>query len=108
MKHRLTGITITGEWSKEDWIDFYLTLEAFEKRVGKRHSEEKVPDPKWTVLYNISSPESEKWIGTGWEFFDSEKEASEAYQRHINLDNCPTKRPFHINDRKHLGACHHI
>lgn len=67
----------------------------------------KKPDPKWTVVYNITSPESEKWVGTGWEFFDLEKEASEAYQRHVNLDNCPTKRPFHIDDRKHLGACHH-
>ena len=62
--------------------------------------------PKWTVRYNIVSPESERWIGTGWEFFDDEKDATNAYARHIDKGNTPTKRPFHTNDRIHLGACH--
>ena len=64
--------------------------------------------PKWTVRYNISSPESNRWIGNGWEFFDEEKDASRAYARIIDRGNVPTKRPFHMNDAKHLGACHKI
>lgn len=64
--------------------------------------------PKWTIRYDIVSSESGRWIGTGWEFFDLETDASRAYQRHIDLGNCPTKRPFHPNDAKHLGACHRI
>ena len=39
MELRMTGISITGEWSKEDWIDFYHTLCKFEHRVAKRHGE---------------------------------------------------------------------
>jgi len=63
--------------------------------------------PKWTVHYNIVSPESGKWVGTGWEFFDDESKSSSAYSRHIAAGNCPTKRPFHRDcDLKHLGAAH--
>ena len=51
--------------------------------------------PKWTVLYNIVSLESDRFVGTGWEFFDAEEDASDCYQRHIDVGNCPTKRPFH-------------
>ena len=39
MKFRLTGISITGEWTKNDWYDFYHSLEAFEKRCAVRHGE---------------------------------------------------------------------
>lgn len=66
-------------------------------------------NPNWTVHYNIVSPESKvsKWVGTGWEFFDTEDEALKAYQRHILLGNVPGKRPFHNGvDRQHLGAAH--
>jgi len=62
--------------------------------------------PKWTVLYNIVSAESDQWVGTGWEFFDSEEAASRCYVRHVASGNCPTKRPYHSFDREHLGAAH--
>ena len=65
-----------------------------------------MPIPRWTVRYNINSPEAGRWIGTGWEFFDEGKDASKAYARHIDCGNVPTKRPFHANDTKYLGACH--
>lgn len=62
--------------------------------------------PKWTVGYNIVSRESERWIGTGWEFFDDEQEAARCYDRHVSAGNCPFKRPYHEADFKHLGAVH--
>jgi len=63
--------------------------------------------PNWTVLYNIVSPESDKWVGTGWEFFDSERDADLCYSRQNRLGNCPTKRPYsHSVDFSHLGAAH--
>lgn len=65
--------------------------------------------PKWTVLYNIVSIESGKWIGTGWEFFDSDYDAIDCFMRHVELGNIPTKRPYDEDvDRSHLGACHRI
>ena len=61
--------------------------------------------PKWTVLYNIVSPESQEWIGTGWEFFTNEEDADRAYTRHLKLGNVPTRRPFYpLGDNRHLGA----
>ena len=36
LRARVNSIAIEGEWSKEDWIDLYRTLEAFKKRVAKR------------------------------------------------------------------------
>jgi len=63
-------------------------------------------DPKWTVLYNIVSQESKQWIGTGWEFFNSESDAQICCLRHEQLGNVPTMRLFHQNDRIHLGAAH--
>ena len=64
-------------------------------------------EPRWTVHYNIVSPESDTWIGTGWEFFDEEAQAAAAYERHSKLGNCPTKRPYYrACDAKHLGAYH--
>jgi hypothetical protein len=60
--------------------------------------------PKWTVLYNIVN--GTKWVGTGWEFFDTEDDAATAYKQKISEGHCPTKRPFHKNDNVHLGAAH--
>lgn len=63
--------------------------------------------PRWTVVSNILSPESDKWVGTCWEFFDEESQAEECYTRQIEAGNTPTKRPyFEISDRGHLGAVH--
>lgn len=64
--------------------------------------------PAWTVLYNIVSKENSKWIGTGWEFFDEESEASKCYKRHLNSNNTPIKRKYHKNDKVHLGAVHRM
>ena len=60
-------------------------------------------EPKWTVLYNITN---DPWIGTGWEFFDDEVSAKACYARQRKTGNCPTMRPYHRNDRVHLGAVH--
>ena len=62
--------------------------------------------PKWTVVYNIVSEESSRWVGTGWEFFDDDDSANRAYARHVSSGNVPTKRPFHFRDDSHLGAAH--
>ena len=60
--------------------------------------------PKWTVVCNLVSPESDSWVGTSWEFFDSEESASKCYQRHVNARDCPTKRfYFDREDRQHIG-----
>lgn len=64
--------------------------------------------PKWTVLYNIVTPGSD-WIGTGWEFFVDEVAAQQRFDHHIEIGNCPTKRPYdHACDWKHLGAAHRM
>ena len=62
--------------------------------------------PMWTVLYNIVSPENDRWVGTGWEFFDSEEDAIRAYKRHQELGNCPGCRPFHKTDINRMGSVH--
>lgn len=65
--------------------------------------------PRWTVCYNIVSPESDRWVGRGWEFFDEEAQATACYERQIKSGNCPTKRPYyHQVDYEHLGAAHHF
>ncbi len=65
------------------------------------------PSPRFTVLYNIVSPESSKWVGTGWEFFDKEEDAKKCYQRQIENGNCPCRRYFSEKpDRQHMGAAH--
>ena len=62
--------------------------------------------PGWTVCYNIASKNS-TWIGTGWEFFNSEVDADACYREQIKVGNCPTKRPYYnSSDREHLGAVH--
>jgi hypothetical protein len=62
-------------------------------------------EPRWTVNYNIVSPESDHWVGTGWEFFDEEAQATLCFERHSNAGNCPTKRPYYrASDWDHLGA----
>jgi hypothetical protein len=64
-------------------------------------------NPRWTVVTNIVSPESDRWIGTCWEFFDEETQAQHCYDRHVTIGNCPCKRPyFDKHDRPHLGAVH--
>jgi len=63
----------------------------------------KIKWPKWTVLYNIPND----WVGTGWEFYNTERAAEIAYNRHTTIGNYPCKRPFYLKcDRKHLGAAH--
>ena len=63
--------------------------------------------PRWTVTYNIVSPENGRWIGRGWEFFDEELEAMAAYERHGRAGNCATMRPFYRKtDIEHMGAAH--
>lgn len=62
--------------------------------------------PGWTVVYNIVSPEDSAWVGTGWEFFNDEVNAESCRLRHQRAGNVPTKRPYHENDGKHLGAAH--
>ena len=63
--------------------------------------------PRWTVTYNNVSPESYRWGGRGWEFFDEEKDAQTCYDRQVRVGNCPTKRPFYQRtDFEHLGAAH--
>ena len=62
--------------------------------------------PKWIVNYNIVSPENNRWIGTGWEFFDTEEEATYCYNRHLGAGNVPCKRPYYHTDGEYLGAAH--
>lgn len=59
--------------------------------------------PKWTVLTNVAHP---RWIGTCWQFFDSEDEASDCCAAQHAAGNAPTMRPFHPSDRVHMGAVH--
>lgn len=62
--------------------------------------------PKWTVVYNIVSVQSQ-FIGTGWEFFMLESNAKHCYGKQVAAGNCPTMRPFHeATDRQHMGAVH--
>ncbi len=63
--------------------------------------------PNWTVHYNIVSKESSEWIGTGWEFFHSEDDASQCCARHRAIGNVPSMRPYNDkHDHIHLGAVH--
>ncbi len=65
--------------------------------------ESELEKPKWTVRYNIPGD----WIGSGWEFFKTEKAAQTRFDELGKTDYCGTKRPYcHEVDRKHLGACH--
>lgn len=65
-----------------------------------------INNPKWTVVYNIVSPENGKWIGMGWEFFEKESDAQACSRRQEKLGNVPTTRPYHHTDRKQMGAAH--
>jgi hypothetical protein len=63
--------------------------------------------PKWTIVYNIVSPESNRWVGTGWEFFDKEEDATKCRERLTRLGNVVTKRPYYDSvDNPHMGAAH--
>ena len=64
-------------------------------------------NPKYTVVTNIVSPESDRWIGTCWEFFHEEAHAVQCYRRQVQVGNCPTMRPYYEKvDQRHLGAVH--
>jgi hypothetical protein len=75
------------------------------RKVVKQHVDNNCP--KWTVFYNINQ-ENNKWVGTGWEFFDEYEEAKQTYTRLILLGHVPTLRAFHESDRSHLGAVHRL
>lgn len=63
-------------------------------------------NPEWVVCYNIKS-KPDKWVGTGWEFFDKETDAEDCYDHQIAIGNCPTKRKYYDKtDIIHLGAIH--
>lgn len=61
--------------------------------------------PSWTIHYNRVNPGS-RWIGTGWEFFDEESAAKARYDELMKDGHYPTKRPYHAEDKRHLGAVH--
>ena len=42
---KINGLQITGEWTKEDWIDLYETLRKFKKRVERRRAKKNAPFP---------------------------------------------------------------
>ena len=64
-------------------------------------------EPSWTVLYNIVSCENDRWVGMGWEFFDTESDTKECYNRQLKNGNCPCKWPyFRTSDYLKLGAVH--
>ncbi|KKM74951.1 hypothetical protein LCGC14_1395130 [marine sediment metagenome] len=66
-------------------------------------------EPKWTVVCNLLSPESDTWTGTSWEFFEKEEEAEACFNRHDRAGDCPTKRPFYRRtDLLHLANAHLI
>lgn len=61
--------------------------------------------PMWTVLYNIAN--GTRYVGTGWEFFDTREEAAACYKRQQDAGNYPTMRPFYETvDVPHMGAVH--
>jgi hypothetical protein len=61
--------------------------------------------PRWTVCCNLVSPESDAWVGTSWEFFNTEDEAAACFKRHQKAGDCPTKRPFYAKvDVDHMGV----
>ena len=62
--------------------------------------------PKWTVYYNINSPENNQWTGTGYEFFDDFNDAEKALRRLQARGEVAGLRPFHELDARHLGAVH--
>ncbi len=65
--------------------------------------------PKWTVLYNVRHP-GQTWVGTGWEFYNSEITAHARYHElSDHPDYTPSVRPYHNGcDFKHLGAAHQM
>ena len=62
--------------------------------------------PRFTVGYNIGSGDR-RWIGTGWEFFDSEEDAERCYKQLVAQGHVPFRRPFHRGcDIPHMAAAH--
>lgn len=97
--------------SREAWVNGEDPIHSAESLVEAKLWVDLIPGrpahPSWTVVSNIVSPESDKWVGTCWEFFDEERQAEECYTRQIEAGNTPVKRPyFEISDRGHLGAVH--
>ena len=73
-----------------------------------KHKSRPKSNPQWTILYNISPEENQKWVGTAWEFFDNH-EVAEIRYKILKEDKqyCPGLRPFNYDcDNKHLGAAH--
>lgn len=65
--------------------------------------------PKWTVCYNIrGSVGDPPWVGTGWEFFDDERDAQGRQDELSGTGVASCRRPFHPSDEVHLGACHRL
>lgn len=61
-------------------------------------------NPVWTVIYDIHS---KRWQGSGFEFFDAEKDAQECLDRRIALGAQGFKRPFCPRcDRAGMAAAH--
>jgi hypothetical protein len=69
---------------------------------GGPHGMNHPKQPQWTVGYNIESGGRDIWIGTGWEFFDSEEAAAKCFANKSGA----FKRRFHACDGYHLGAVH--
>jgi hypothetical protein len=63
--------------------------------------------PTWTVLYNITTA-ANRWIGTGWEFFDNEVLARNRVEHLQGRGFAPTLRPYQSSDKSHLGAVHEM
>lgn len=62
--------------------------------------------PSYTLVYNIVN--ASKWVGTGWEFFDTEEDAEARYEELNKQGHCCTLRPYHNTDSIHLGAAHRM
>lgn len=63
------------------------------------------PDPSWTVVTTLVSPENRGWLGESWEFFDDERDAMKCFKRHRIAGHVPTMRPYYRNmDWQHLNV----
>jgi hypothetical protein len=62
--------------------------------------------PKWTLIYN-THPIGSRWVGSAYEFFDTEIGAANRYADLRAEGLCPTKRPYYApTDQPRLGAVH--
>jgi hypothetical protein len=118
-KPTTTALALKDGWIYEDALPMTITKEQYDwwhkeslvldgVRMGPplpgHPQHPPLEPPRWTVHYNIVSPESDRWVGTGWEFFDNEAQATDCYRRQGKLGNVPSKRPFYpAVDTVHLG-----